>query len=129
MELPAEIAGIPARLQFQFAGHALPREECALVNAREIAQIGVTIGQLHGGREQPSVDVFAPLWRQKNIGRDAAAASFDEPYLAGERRSAASLPRYARPAPVPMPRPPVQANSVVAANVPRSARPLPRAIA
>lgn len=47
---PAEIAGKPARLQFQLAQRALGGKERAFMDARGITKLGVTAGQLHSGR-------------------------------------------------------------------------------
>ena len=54
MEPSAEVAGKPARLQFQFARGALWREQRALVETRGIAQLGITVSKQHGGRKRLS---------------------------------------------------------------------------
>ena len=70
MELSAEVAGKPARLQFQFAGGALRRKERAFMDARGIAQLGITVGKQHGGRG--IVGGFTPFGDKKISGRDAS---------------------------------------------------------
>ena len=74
MELSSEIAGKPARLQFQFARGALRRKERAFVDTRGIAQLGITIGKQHGGR--CSVGVFSRVLATKKclVGGCAALA-------------------------------------------------------
>ena len=56
-KISAEIAGKPARLQFQFARGSAGREESALMNTRGISELGITAGQLHLGRRR--------LWKKQ----------------------------------------------------------------
>jgi hypothetical protein len=44
MEPSAEVAGKPARLQFQFARGALRKKQRAFVDTRALAQLGITVG-------------------------------------------------------------------------------------
>ena len=71
-ESSAEVAGKPAGLQFQFAGSALRRKERAFVDARGIAQLGITIGKQHGGGGEASIGGFGRLatknWSRSDFG-------------------------------------------------------------